>query len=98
MIPDGTVCSPTATSPIPPLTSKCPDDGRVPYLDPGGHPEIAAFTSDRPAEQHEPCEEEPAAGHQERRDGVDRDGHAEVGRAPDEVEDEHPEQDRRARE
>ena len=41
-----------------------------------------------------PGQAEPDARHQERRDRLDRDRDAEVGRAPDDVEDEHPEPER----
>ena len=45
----------------------------------------------------QPGDQEPDRGHQERRDRLDGDRDAEVGRAPDHVEDEQPDPDRRAR-
>ena len=46
-----------------------------------------------PGEQDDAGEQEPGAGHEERRDGLDRDRDGEVGRAPHDVQDEHPEGD-----
>ena len=50
-----------------------------------------------PAEHDRPGDPEPEGRHEERRQRVDRDGDREVGRAPDDVQDEHPERDRTAR-
>ena len=51
---------------------------------------------DRPAHQDGSGDAEPDRGHQERWDRLDRDRDAEVGRAPDDVEDQQPEPDRPA--
>ena len=58
-----------------------------------GGDEPAALASHRPEQQDEAGEREADRRHEERRDRLDRDRDAEVGRAPDDVEDEHAEPD-----
>ena len=89
-MPDGIVCSPNATMPIPPPSSRPPTIARVAPLAPG-RPDEARRGRGRcdQASRIAPGEREPDRGHEERRDRVDRDRDPEVGRAPHEVEDEH---------
>ena len=66
-------------------------DRAVAPLAQAGHRERAARPHDRPGQEHEPCEGEAGRRHEERRDRLDRHGDAEVGRSPDDVEDEQAE-------
>ncbi len=73
------------------------DDRAVTHLASGRDHERATVARDRPRQQDQAGQQEAGRGHDERRDRLDRDRDAEVRRAPDEVEDEHPEPDRSAR-
>ena len=96
VMPDGTVCSPKATMPIPPPSRSAPTIALSRHSRRVGMTNDAALAGDRPGQQDRAGQQEAGRRHQERRDRVDRDRDPEVGRAPDDVEDEHPEPDRRA--
>ena len=90
-IPDGIVCSPHATMPIPPPRSSAPTIALSRHSRRLGIAnEPRARTTDE-GQEHQPGEGEAGRRHEERRDRLDRHGDAEVGRSPDDVEDEQAE-------
>ena len=70
-----------------------PDDGRGPPLPPGRPFVHGVASPQRPAIEDGAREDEPDAGHEERRHGPDRDSDGQVGRAPDDVQGEQREPD-----
>ena len=93
VMPDGMVCSPNATRPMPPPSSRRPTMSAVAPFASGRAPnERAAIAQQRPADQERAGGAEPGRGHEERREGLDGDGDRQVGRAPDDVEHQHPSQ------
>ena len=89
VMPDGMVCSPKATMPMPPPSSRPPTmkesrhSRRV-----GGTNRPRSRASDQ-SEQDAAGDREPDRRHEERRDRLDRDRDPQVRRAPDDVQDEH---------
>ncbi len=89
VIPDGMVCSPNATMPMPPPSSRPPTMSESRHSRRVGATKRAAIARERPEQQDRTGDAEADRGHEERRDRLDRDRDPEVGRAPDDVEDEH---------
>ena len=107
--PAGTVRSPRATRPMPPSRRAPPTIAESRTWRPVGRndgslglgrlaaPFAAPEPPDRdvfPDQEGRAGEQEPDAGHEERRDGLIGQADADVGRAPHEVDDEEPEPDR----
>ena len=93
-MPVGIVCSPHATSPVPPTSSIVPTiDGVADLATRVGRRDPAAVPGDDEERQDQARRHEPEHAHHEHRHGVHGDLHAEVGRAPHDVEHEHADPD-----
>ena len=96
-MPDGTVCSAQATSPMPPQQQEARRRWRRRAARGGSAARmVRRWRSATAPASRQPGEHEPQEAHQERRDRLDGDLDPEVGRAPHEVEDEQAGPDRRS--
>ncbi len=94
VMPDGMVCSPQATKPMPPPSSRPPTMAESIHSRRDGHTKARPARATRPGQQHESGQTEPGAGHEERRDGLDRHRDGQVRAAPHDVEHEQAQPDR----
>ena len=94
-IPDGTVCSPQATAPMPPPMRSAPTMKQSRSCVRVGRTSAPRRTIATADEHHDAGDQESRRRHQERRDRLDRDPDPEVGRAPDDVEDQDRQPDER---
>ncbi len=92
-MPVGMVCSPQATRPGPADEEHRADDRRVAELDPRGPGDPAAVPGDDEERQDQARRHEPEHAHHEHRHGVHGDLHAQVRRAPHDVEHEDADPD-----
>jgi len=84
--PEGTNCSPQLTPPLPPARRSTPTIVvAVHWLRPGRSPAVSPRRTDQAYNKHA-RDGKTGGSHQQRRNGVNRDPDAEVGRAPDDIE------------